>query len=76
MVILRGQIFDENDIISQFEMNLENKSLMSSSNGNLLRKWNKINGSLIWESEQFENNNSQNTKYDHLIYNMLNVYAV
>eukprot|EP01084_Bolivina_argentea_P155223 270510_1 len=60
--IIWRQIFDENDIINQFEMSLDNKSLMSLSNGNILRKWNKIDGSLIWESKQFENNKQNNKK--------------
>eukprot|EP01083_Nonionella_stella_P227646 807532_1 len=41
--IMWREIFDENGIMHQFEMSLDHKSLMSSSNGNILTKWNKIN---------------------------------
>lgn len=48
------QVLDEGDTINVFAVSSDGKSLLSLTNGNVLRKWRKRDGALMWESKQFQ----------------------
>ena len=58
--ILWRQVLDKDDKINQFELSSDKKSLISLSNSDVLRKWKKLDGSLVWESKQFTKSNNNN----------------